>query len=80
MGERALGKGEIIKLGHEALRKLLVSKDHSFSGNVSMVRLVMEAQKMFKPNIEMESEEIVDILAHTASKHGLTSRMRLVRQ
>jgi hypothetical protein len=63
-------KGEARKLGHDALRKWLVLKGHSFNGNVSMARLVMEAQKMFKPNIEMESEEIVDILkevAHIAS-------------
>lgn len=42
-----------------------------------MARLVMKAQKMFEPNIEMESEEIVDILkdvAHIASKHGSTRR------
>jgi hypothetical protein len=71
------GKGEVRKLGHDALRKWLVSKCHSFNGNVSMARLVMEAQKMFEPNIEMESEEIVDILkgvAHIASKRGSTKQ------
>ena len=42
-----------------------------------MARLVMEAQKMFEPNIEMESEEIVHVLkevAHTASKRRSTRR------
>jgi hypothetical protein len=70
-------KGEIKKLGHRALRQWLVSKGHSFNGNVSIVRLVIEAQKMFEPNVEIESEEIVDILeevALTASKHASTKR------
>jgi hypothetical protein len=43
-----------------------VLKAHSSDGNVSIARLGKEAQKMFEPHIEMESEEIVGILKEAA--------------
>jgi hypothetical protein len=42
-------------------RYKLQSKGHSFNGNVSIARLVMEAQKMFEADIEMESETRIEL-------------------
>ena len=62
MGGAAVGKGRSQLAGTKFSRKWLVSKGHSFHGNVSVPQLVMEAQRMFAPGTEMEKDEILGTL------------------